>query len=75
MKGIVSSERIVAARQRLAELSELSNGQPGRKIQVRQAVDLLSSVLDELERAAKDSKHEEEAAGQSLTMVTRVSDF
>jgi PAS domain S-box-containing protein len=61
MKGIVSSERIVAARQRLAELSELSNGQPGRKIQVRQAVDLLSSVLDELERAAKDSKHEEEA--------------
>ena len=62
MKEIVSIERIAAARQRLAELSEFSNGPPGREIQVRQAVHLLSSVLDELETAAKDSKHEEAAA-------------
>ncbi|SRR5258706_1405055 len=62
MKEIASIERIAAARQRLAELSELSNEPPGREIHVRQAVHLLSSVLDELETAAKDSKHEEEAA-------------
>jgi hypothetical protein len=72
MKEIVPIERIAAARQ---HLSELSNGLPGREIQVRQAVHLLSKLLDELETAAKDSKHEEEAAGQSLTMGTRVSDF
>ena len=58
MKGTVSIERIAAARQRLAELSELSNGTPGREMQVRQAVDMLSSVLDELEAVAKDSKPE-----------------
>jgi PAS domain S-box-containing protein len=61
MKGIVSIQRIMAARQRLAELSELSGGRPGREIQVRQAVDLLSSVLDELEAVAKDNQQEEEA--------------
>jgi PAS domain S-box-containing protein len=59
MKEIVSIDRIAAARQ---HLSELSNGPPGREIQVRQAVHLLSKLLDELETAAKDSKHEEEAA-------------
>jgi hypothetical protein len=61
MKGIVSIQRIMAARQRLAELSELSGGRPGREIQVRQAVHLLSSVLDELEAVAKDNQQEEEA--------------
>jgi PAS domain S-box-containing protein len=65
MKGIVSIERIAAARQRLAELSELSNGPPASEIQVRHAVDLLSSVLDELETVAKDSKPEEEAAHEN----------
>ena len=65
MKGIVSIERIAAARQRLAELSELSNGTPGREMQVRQAVDMLSSVLDELEAVAQDSKPEEEAAHEN----------
>jgi PAS domain S-box-containing protein len=65
MKERVSIERIAAARQRLAELSELSNGPPGREIQVRQAVHLLSKLLDELETAAKDSKPEEEAAYES----------
>lgn len=67
MKVIVLMERIAAARQRLAELSEFSNGPPGREIQVRQAVHLLSSVLEELETAAKDSKHEEEAAYENET--------
>jgi PAS domain S-box-containing protein len=61
MKERVSIGRIAAARQRLAELSELSNGPPGREVPVRQAVQLLSDVLDELETVAKDSKHEEEA--------------
>ena len=61
MKGIVSIQRIMAARQRLAELSELSGGRPGREIQVRQAVHLLSSVLDELEAVAKDNQQDEEA--------------
>jgi PAS domain S-box-containing protein len=65
MKGIVSIERIAAARQRLAELSELSSGTPGREMQVRQAVDMLSSVLGELEAVAKDSKPEEEAAHEN----------
>jgi len=65
MKGIVSIERIAAARQRLAELSELSNGTPGREMQVRQAVDMLSSVLGELEAVAKDRKPEEEAAHEN----------
>jgi PAS domain S-box-containing protein len=61
MKERVSIGRIAVARQRLAELSELSNGPPGREVPVRQAVQLLSSVLDELETVTKDSKREEEA--------------
>jgi PAS domain S-box-containing protein len=65
MKGIVPIERIAAARQRLAELSELTNVPPGGEIQVRQAVRLLSSVLDDLETIAKDSKHNEEAENES----------
>ena len=70
MKGIVSIERIAAARQRLAELSEFSNGTPGREMQVRQAVDMLSSVLDELEAVAKDSKPEQEAAHRTKAAST-----
>ena len=62
MKEMVLIERIAAGRQHLAELSELSNGPPGREIRVRQAVHLLSSVLDELETVVKDSKH----AGDAL---------
>jgi PAS domain S-box-containing protein len=62
MKERVSIGRIAAARQRL---SELSNGPPGREVRVRQVVQLLSSVLDELETAAKDCKHEE-AAGYEI---------
>jgi PAS domain S-box-containing protein len=62
MKEIVFIEWIAVARQRLAELSKLSKCPPGSEIQARRAVDLLSSVLDELEGAAKNSKHEEEAA-------------
>jgi PAS domain S-box-containing protein len=58
MKERVSIGRIAAARQRL---SELSNGPPGREVQVRQVVQLLSKLLDELETVTKDSKHEEEA--------------
>ena len=68
MKGIVSIQRIMAARQRLAELSELSGGRPGREIQVRQAVHLLSSVLDELEAVAKDNQQEEEAGYGNETL-------
>jgi two-component system, NtrC family, sensor kinase len=50
MKEIVSSERIAAARESLAELSDL-NSPPGKEVQVRNAVLLLSSVLDELATA------------------------
>ena len=65
MNETVLIERIAAARQRLAELSEFSNGPPGRESQVRQAVQLLSSVLDELETVAKESKREEEAVSEN----------
>jgi len=54
--------RIATARQGLAELSKLGKGAPARKIQVRQAVRLLSSVLGELETVVKDSKHVEGAS-------------
>ena len=50
MKEIVFSERIAAARQSLAELSGL-NTPPGKEVQVRQAVLLLSNVLDGLATA------------------------
>jgi len=57
--------RIATARQGLAELSKLGKGAPARKIQVRQAVRLLSSVLGELETVVKDSKHVEGALYES----------
>ena len=76
MKGKVSIERIATARQRLAELSELGNGPRGSESQVRQAVDLLSSVLDELETLAKDSELEKEADNESRfnTLAETASD-
>jgi PAS domain S-box-containing protein len=76
MKGRVSIERIATARQRLAELSELGNGPPASESQVRQAVDLLSSVLDELETVAKDGELEQEADNESRfnTLAETASD-
>jgi PAS domain S-box-containing protein len=76
MKGIVSIERIAGARQRLAELSEFSNGTPGREMQVRQAVDMLSSVLDELETVPKDGELGQEADNESRfnTLAETASD-
>jgi PAS domain S-box-containing protein len=65
MKEILSIERIAAARQSLAELSELNNGPLGTEIQTRRAVLLLSSILDELETAAKGSKHREKSADEN----------
>jgi PAS domain S-box-containing protein len=53
MKEKVSSERIAAARKSLAELSGL-NSPAGKEVQVRNAVLLLSSVLDELATAYDD---------------------
>ena len=50
MNEKVSSERIAAARKSLAELSGL-NSPAGKEVQVRNAVLLLSSVLDELATA------------------------
>ena len=65
MKVIALMERIVAARQRLAELPEPSNGPAGTESEVRQAVQLLSSVLGELETVAKESEREEEAVSEN----------
>ena len=65
MKVIDLMERIVAARQRLAELPDPSNGPAGTESQVRQAVQLLSGVLGELETVAKESKREEEAVSEN----------
>ena len=74
MKGRVSIERIATARQRLAELSEF--GPPGSESQVREAVDLLSSVLDELETAAKGGELEQETDNESRfnTLAETASD-
>ena len=74
MKGRVSIERIATARQRLAELSEL--GPLDSESQVEQAVDLLSSVLDELETVAKDGELEQEADNESRfnTLAETASD-
>ena len=74
MKGRVSIERIAAARQRLAELSEL--GPPGSESRVRQAVDLLSSVLDELETVAQGGEFEQETDNESRfnTLAEAASD-
>jgi PAS domain S-box-containing protein len=76
MKGRVSIERIATARQRLAELSELASGPPDSENQVRQAVDLLSSVLDELATVAKDGELEQEADNESRfnTLAETASD-
>jgi PAS domain S-box-containing protein len=76
MKGRVSIERIATARQRLAELSELSSGPPASESQVQQAVDLLSSVLDELETVAKDGELGQEADNESRfnTLAETASD-
>ena len=74
MKGRVSIERIATARQRLAELSEL--GPHGSERQVRHAVDFLSSVLDELETAAKGGDLEQETDNESRfnTLAETASD-
>src|ERR1700722_8353736 len=74
MKGRVSIERIAAARQRLSELAGL--GPPGSESRVRQAVDLLSSVLDELETVAKHGELEQEADNESRfnTLAETASD-
>ena len=74
MKGRVSIERIATARQSLAELLEL--GPRGSESQVRQAVDLLSSVLDELETVAKGGEFEQEADNESRfnTLAETASD-
>ena len=74
MKGRVSIERIATARQRLAELSEF--GPPGSESQVREAVELLFSVLDELETAAKGGELEQETDNESRfnTLAETASD-
>src|SRR3984957_3003732 len=63
MKGRLSIERIATARRRLAELSEL--GPPGSESQVQQAVDLLSSALDELESVAEGGELEQDTDNES----------
>jgi len=59
MKETDFIKQIATARQGLAELSKLGEGPPAKKIQVRQTVRLLSSLLGELETVVKDSKHVE----------------
>ena len=74
MKGRASIERIATARQRLAELSK--RGPLGSESQVRQTVEFLSSVLDELETVDKDGKLEQEADKESRfnTLAETASD-
>jgi PAS domain S-box-containing protein len=76
MEARVSTERIAMARQRLAELSELGSGPPAGESRVRQAVDLLSSILDELETLANESDPEQEADHESRfnTLAETASD-
>ena len=76
MEGRISNERIATARQRLAELSRLSSGPAASESQVKQAVDLLSGVLDELETVAKEGELEQEADNQSRfsTLAETASD-
>jgi PAS domain S-box-containing protein len=76
MKGRVSIERIATARQRLAELSEPGSVPPGSESYVQQTLDLLSSVLDELETLAKDRELEQEADNESRfnTLAETASD-
>src|SRR5215469_9179286 len=65
MKETDIIKRIATARQGLAELSKLGKGPPARKIQVQQAVRLLSSLLGELETVVRDSTHVEGALYES----------
>jgi PAS domain S-box-containing protein len=61
MKETDFIKQIATAQQGLAELSKLGKGPPAKKIQVRQIVRLLSSLLGELETIVKASKHVEGA--------------
>ena len=76
MEGRVSIERIATARQRLSELSEVGSGSPDRVSQVRQAIDLLSRILDELETAVRGGQLEKEAEndGRFHTLAETASD-
>ena len=76
MKGRVSIERIATARQRLAELSELGKGPPGSDGQLQQAIELLSTVLDELEKVAQNGQLEQETDNESRfnTLAETASD-
>src|SRR5215469_1030625 len=76
MDGRVSIERIATVRQRLTELSEAGGGSPDRESRVRQAVDLLSSILDELETAANESdpQRETEIESRFNTLAETASD-
>lgn len=61
MNEIVPIERIVAARQRLCELSELSPDPAEREIQVREVMQFFSGFLDDLATVSKDSNQQKEA--------------
>src|ERR1700683_27723 len=76
MKGRVSIERIATARQRLAELSELGKGPPGSDGQLQQAIELLSTVLDELDKVAQNGQLEQETDNESRfnTLAETASD-
>ena len=76
MEGRVSIERLATARQRLSELSEVGSGSPDRVSQVRQAIDLLSRILDELETAVRGGQLEKEAEndGRFHTLAETASD-
>ena len=76
MKRRVSIERIATARQRLAELSELGSGPSGSESQVEHAVDLLSSILDELETVANESDPRQDADNENRfsTLAETASD-
>jgi PAS domain S-box-containing protein len=64
MNEIVPIERIVAARQRLCKLSELSPDPAKRKTQVREVMHFFSGFLDHLATLAKDSKQQKDAGCQ-----------
>ena len=69
MNEIVPIERIVAARQRLCELSELSPDPAKRKTQVREVMHFFSGFLDDLATLAKDSKQQKEAGCQDQSQL------
>jgi PAS domain S-box-containing protein len=56
MKNITLIRRIEEARQRLEELSDLRNDPLRSEMEVRQAVDLVSGVLDEIKTLVIDAK-------------------